>query len=274
MDQNKKISVFALWRDSEKHIEKTLERLKELEGLEGFDFSYYFYENDSTDNTVDILNHWLSKRYGILKSENLGARKFGSTTEPERMKFLCSCRNKCKELAKDNDSDYSLLIDSDVEFDSNNFLIQLDSLENLDKAVMVTANPRQNISDLTFNCSQDSYYDVYSFRDRHGSSGIYFSDCPSFKKDDQFNWKMGLPILTMSSFGGFAIIKSEVFNKVKWYADIHCDHVNMCFDISRFGNIYCNPKSKVYVNVDLSKINLDACANIGRQQKEKYYNYF
>lgn len=274
MTKNKKISVFALWRDSQKTIHETLKQLEDIESLSGFDFSYYFYENDSKDNTASILEAWMEKREGFVKSEILGAKKYGSTTDPSRMKFLCDCRNKCKDLAQKNNSDYSLLIDSDIKFDKENFTLQLYDLENLDQAVMITPNTRQNISDLTFGCSSDSYYDVYAFRDRHGTSGVYFSDCPSYKRDDQFNWKIGIPILTMSSFGGFAIVKSEVFNKVKWYADIHCDHVNMCFDISRYGNIYCDPRSKVYVNVDLSKINLEACANIAKTQKEKYYNNF
>ena len=103
---------------------------------------------------------------------------------------------------------------------------------------------------------------------------MYWSDCPSYKSDDQFNWKLGKPILTMSSFGGFAVLKSSVFNKVEWSADIHCDHVNMCYDISRHGNIYCDPKSKVYVHVNLSNLNLEAFANMAKQQKEKYYNLF
>ena len=190
------------------------------------------------------------------------------------MSFLCECRNKCKQLAGDNDFDYSLLIDSDVEFDNNNFLVQIEDLNKLKNAVMITANTRQNISDLVFDETKDSYYDVYAFRDSHGTNGIYFADCPSYKRIDQLNWKLGVPIITMSSFAGFAIIKSEIFNKVNWNSDIHCDHVNMCFDISRYGNIYCNPKSKTYVNIDLNQINIEACINIGKQQKETYNKYF
>lgn len=273
MNNNKKVSVFALWRDSKNTINKTLKQLEDLESLDGFDFSFYFYENDSVDNTAEILDEWLSGKSGELRSENLKAQKFGRTTDPKRMKFLCDCRNKCKELSKENSSDYSLILDSDIKFDKDNFTTQLRSLNSLDSAVMVTANSRQNIPDLTFDGCNDSYYDVYAFRDRYGSSGLYWSDCPSYQSDDQFNWKMSKPIITMSSFGGFAIIKSEIFNKVKWSADIHCDHVNMCYDISRFGNIYCDPKSKVYVEVDLKSINIEAFKNMSEQQKEKYYNY-
>lgn len=269
-----KVSVFSIWRDSAKDIDQTLKQLEDLESLKRFDFSYYFYENDSKDNTVEILNKWLSSRSGELKSESLNAQKFGSTEDPKRMKFLVSCRNKCKGLAKENNSDYSLIFDSDIKFNKENFKLQLQRLNNLESAVMVTANCRQNLPDLTFGFDSCSYYDVYAFRDRCGSKGMYFSDCPSYQRDDQFDWKIGKPIITMSSFGGFAILRSEVFNKVKWSADIHCDHVNMCFDISRYGNIYCDPKSKVYANIDLSKVNLEKCAKTSKLQKEKHDNLF
>ncbi len=267
---NKKISVFCIWRDSEPYVYKTLKQLEDLESLDGFEFSFYFYENDSKDNTVKILENWISNRSGNFLSEKLNFTKFNSTTDPERMKFLCQCRNKCKELASENKTDYSLLIDSDIEFNSNNFLLQLNDLLNLDSAVMVTANVRQKIPDLTFNGSSDSYYDVYAFRDKYGSNGIYFSDCPSYIHDDQLRWKLSLPIITMSSFGGFALIKSNIFNKVRWLADIHCDHVNMCYDISRYGVIYLNPRSKVFVDVGVDKINLENCIKIAQNQKKDY----
>jgi hypothetical protein len=267
---NKKISVFCIWRDSEKTIHRTLKQLESLESIDGFEFSYFFYENDSKDNTAEILKNWLINRSGKIKSEILNAKKFGSVTDPERMKLLCKCRNKCKDLALNNESDYSLLIDSDIEFCNNNFLIQLNNLINLNSAVMVTANIRQRIPDLTFKESEDSYYDVYAFRDKYGSSGIYFANCPSYIHEDQLNWKLSLPIITMSSFGGFALIKSEVFNKVRWSSDIHCDHVNMCYDISRYGLIYLDPRSKVFVDVGLDKINLDNCIKISQNQKENY----
>ena len=51
---SEKISVYALWRDSESHIHRTLNQLEDLEKL-GFDFEYFFYENDSKDNTVSYF---------------------------------------------------------------------------------------------------------------------------------------------------------------------------------------------------------------------------
>jgi hypothetical protein len=78
----------------------------------------------------------------------------------------------------------------------------------------------------------------------------------------------------MSSYGGFALIKSKIFNNVEWSADIHCDHVNMCYDISRYGNIYCDPKNKVYVDVDSNDIDVDRSQKIGQQQLQQYKMFF
>lgn len=275
MRLKKKVSVFCIWRDAEKHIHRTLKQLEDIESLDSdYDFSYFFYENDSVDNTVKILQDWTSSRKSSVLSEKLSAPKFNSTPAIERMKFLCECRNKCKELAGENESDYSLLIDGDIEFSKENFTASVSDILRLDNAVMITPNVRQNIPDLTFSASVDSYYDVYPFRDSRGNEGIYFSDCPSFNKEDQLNWRLGMPIRCLSAFGGFALLKSEAFNQVSWTADIHCDHVNMCFDLGTYGYIYCNPRNKVYTTVDLNNINLQVCATVGNNQKEKYEKYF
>ncbi|MCP4923839.1 MAG: glycosyltransferase family 2 protein, partial [bacterium] len=141
---SEKICVYALWRDSEPHLERTLEQLEDLERLD-FDFEYFFYENDSQDNTVAILKTWLQSRKGQFKHENLGARKFGSTMEPQRMELLADCRNKCKDLLCDAESQYTLLLDSDIIFNKENLLAHLEAIKSLDDCVMVTPNVRQNI---------------------------------------------------------------------------------------------------------------------------------
>jgi len=68
---NKKVSVFSLWRDSESYIQRTLKQLESLEqNNPEILFSYFFYENDSVDNTVSILQDWLKLRSGKFLSES------------------------------------------------------------------------------------------------------------------------------------------------------------------------------------------------------------
>ena len=60
-----KITVFSLWRDSESYIDKALSQAKALEANnKDVKFEYYFYENDSKDDTKAILEDFLKDRQG------------------------------------------------------------------------------------------------------------------------------------------------------------------------------------------------------------------
>lgn len=197
-----KIAAFCIFRDSEKSLDTLF---SQLEGIEKkYDLSYFFYENDSVDCTVDRLNNFLSNRNGKLKSEKLGAPKFGSVTNPERMSLLCSCRNKCKLLA-DGEYDCALIFDSDIKFSVDNLDRHWERMRD-SSIVMSTPNIRQNIPDYTDYYSGDSYYDIYPFKDFYGNNGLYFSDCPSMRYSDIEEWRSGNIIDVNSAFGGFALV--------------------------------------------------------------------
>lgn len=259
------IAVYSLWRDSEPHIHRTLSQLEDLESLD-YDFEYYFYENDSKDNTVAILEDWLKNREHKFRHENLNAKKFGSVPDVERMIFLCECRNKCKELLDSTQAKYTLMLDSDVKFDKENLKKHIQTLQENEKAVMVTPNVRQNIPDLVYGKSQDSYYDVYPLLDRSNDRGLYWADCPFKNGLDRMNWPLGNPIKCNSAFGGFALSYTDIIKQVKWSTDGKCEHVNFCKELSAFGSIYVDPKNKVNVEVDLSKHNLNEFKKIAKQQ--------
>jgi glycosyltransferase involved in cell wall biosynthesis len=267
---NTKVSVFCIWRDSAGFASRTLKQLEELEALE-CDFSFFFFENDSTDGTPDILSDWMRGRSGKFESKVLKLPKFGSVQNEQRMSGLCQARNKCKALAGDNKSDISVVFDADVRFDPSNFLTQLGRFDRFDDAVMITPNVRQNIPDFVLHRTPDSYYDVYPFRDKHGSPGMYCCDCPSFIYDDHVKWVKGEPILVMSAFGGFVVVKSEAFNKVHWSSDFYCDHVNLCYDLSRFGTIYIDPNSKVFVTNDQKPLMLESMREKSQETFKRFY---
>lgn len=260
------IAVYALWRDSEPHIKRTLSQLEDLESLD-YDFEYYFYENDSKDNTVVILTEWLKNRKHKFRHENLNAKKFGSVTSIERMQFLCDCRNKCKELLAETKSKYTVLIDSDVIFNKNNLKQHIETIEKIDDCQLITPNVRQNIPDLMNEVAEDSYYDVYPLFDSRGNRGLYFTDCPLRNGLDRMYWSLGNPVRCNSAFGGFALSYTNTIKQVKWSTDGECDHVNFCKEICKHGSIYIDPKNFVYVEIDLLKINLGNCKVIALQQK-------
>ena len=98
--------------------------------------------------------------------------------ELERMELLCGFRNKCKDLLCDSDSEYTLLLDSDIIFSKENLLIHLKTIKSIDDCVMVTPNIRQNIPDYIQHKSQDSYYDILPFFDSQKQNALAWSDCP------------------------------------------------------------------------------------------------
>jgi hypothetical protein len=262
------ISVYSLWRDSEPHIYRTLRQLEDLESLD-YDFEYYFYENDSKDNTVAILKNWLKNRNHKFRHENINAKKFGSVTSVERMKLLCECRNKCRELLVDTESKYTVLIDSDVIFNKNNLKQHIKTIETIDDCQLITPNVRQNIPDLMHEVTEDSYYDIHALFDSKGSQGLYFTDCPFINGLDRMNWSLGRAIKCNSAFGGFALTYTKILKKVKWSTSGDCEHVNFCKELSDFGSIYLNPKNKVYTEIDKSIVNMPSCKNIAKLQLQQ-----
>lgn len=270
-ESKNKISVYCIWRNNLATINRTLAQLDDLEKLD-YEFEYFFYENDSTDGTDKILKSWISPKKGKLCSEKLNVAQFGSTPNSERMELLSNCRNKCKSLNKLDNSNYTLLIDSDIKFSNANFNRQMKLLNMHKDTSMVCPNVRQNIPDLMLGNAQDSYYDLHAFLDIDGNFGNYFADCPFKKPIDVMNWKLGVPVKCRSSFGGFVLMHSSIFKECQWSTVRHqngsglCEHVKFCQTAVNYGSILIDPLSKVYTNVNLSTVNLSACKEIAISQ--------
>ena len=269
------ISVFALFRDSEKHIIRSLNQFAALETLPGFDFDFFFYSNDNKDNTSQILDNWcnVEGRGAIHLTETLNAPKFGSVANNVRTAMLAYYRNKNKSMAESPGVDipkYSLVVDSDLVWTKEDFLHLYNFLEQTPEAVMCGSNSRQNIKDLTFGLSEDSCYDIYPLIDSWGNPGMYFTDSPFYDEQDHDNFQSGIPVQVNSGFGGLALIRGEAFRQVKWSADFTSEHVHFCNQLRRFGRIYIHPQSRPTTVIDLSTINIENCKKIAAQQFNNY----
>ena len=266
------IQVQALFRDSAPHLPRTLKQLLDLTKIDGFSFSFRFYQNDSKDATVELINEWIAQNNldAQLYSEELNSPKFGSVADNLRVSLLSYYRNKLKTLAGPVDAPLTLLLDTDLIWNNFDFLELVEAIEQLKEAVMVTANTRQNISDKMWGTSSDSFYDVFCLRDSNGESCNYFADSPMNSLEEVNTWKNGQPIRVNSAFGGFALVQSFAYNKVKWSASKSSEHVNFCYELGRFGDIYIVPTSRPKTEIDLSKLNGDAINSIGEQQAKNF----
>ena len=243
-----KISVFSLFRDSESYLDRFFSDVKSVEKATNAEFEYFFYENDSTDNTADILKKWIKNKKGKVLSENVNEKSYGSTLEPNRMIKMARIRNKMAELGKPVSSDYCIVIDSDITFDKNIINDYL-KFKNLNFS-MLTPNVRQTVPCKMECKSSTSYYDSLSLIDSNWNQCMTWSDNPFYSSDDRLKFKQNKPIEVRRSFGGFVFIKSELFNKVKWHSEGDLEHWYFCDQLRKLAPIYFIPSIKPLVKTD------------------------
>lgn len=263
-----KISVLGLWRDSEKYASRTLDNLSHIISQnQDIEFEFYFYENDSKDQTISILNHWISKHNGEVYSENYNLPKFGSVPDVTRLVLLSYYRNKLKELCYTKlNSKYTLLIDTDIIFDNSHFNILLEQIETL-QAAMVVANTRQNaFGDLMLQQTSDTFYDAFALRDRYNQYSLYMTDCPLTLAKDRELWSNNQPVLLLSGFSGFALIHTDILKECKWSTVGHSEHVNFCYEVNRYGSIFIIPSCRPLTEVEVAASDISQFTNNAKAQ--------
>lgn len=272
-----KVSILSLFRDSEDYLPEALASLEALEQqCSAHEFEYFFYENDSNDNTVKILTEWMGSRGGNLTTEDLGKAKFSQTTDIERMTDLVYYRNTLLATATPLSSDYCILLDSDVSFKPNiisSYISIFNDAEFSDVA-MITPNILQNIKCKMFDSSKDSYYDSWALVDRFNNHGMTWASNPFFNEEDRNRWDKGIPVYVNSAFGGVPIIKTDVLNKVKWSTEGGCEHWNFCRDVRLHGDILVAPTIQVSVEISQAKIDSigESHMNIAMAQQKQRFN--
>ena len=72
-----------------------------------------FYENDSSDDTPQLLAEWLKGRPGLLQSERLGVPRLRGR-EISRTILMAEARNKALAGFADEPLDWLVVIDTDL----------------------------------------------------------------------------------------------------------------------------------------------------------------
>lgn len=118
------ILVCSILRDNEPHMANFINQINQfVDDFAGeHSFTISLYENDSSDNTAQILQTMDLSRFkdSSVITESLGKTKFGSVVAEERVKNLAIARNKALTAkAFYMDADYVLFIDCDVKYNRN-----------------------------------------------------------------------------------------------------------------------------------------------------------
>jgi hypothetical protein len=182
-----KITICSIIRNQSHNLIFWYDQIKDLVNHNSeIDFSLSVYENNSSDNTKDILK---SFDFSFLKNtsiilENIedstfykgGYDPYGEESK-KRVKLLSECRNKCFLPDWVSDCDFILFIEPDIRYNFNifkeiyNFIINNDY--DIVSAISVTGrehydkwgtriNQKDTWCDLSHLVGSNDHFDVYS----------------------------------------------------------------------------------------------------------------
>jgi hypothetical protein len=262
--KEKTILFCGIARDVGEVLELNLARVHRT-GKMFKDYSIFIYENDSKDNTKDILNKHSSDKLTFLSEsrEDKDYRsKLDTAGDPwhhNRCTVLSECRNKYVEyiLKLKNKPDYVCVIDWDLK-GGWSYVGILHSIFLADRnnkygcisgyGVLAEKTGKKPLEE--YNPSQYIMYDSFAFRPLNASSKpIHLIKTPMFN-GIVFTRDMG-PIKVDSNFGGISIYKTKSFldgekysakNWVKNSGFVDPDHVNFNRNLLTKGwDIVLNP---------------------------------
>jgi len=259
------ISVLAMFRNNSPYLDYLFKQLANLEAAYDVEFSYYFLENDSTDDTRQKLKDFFkSGKKGRLLLGSLNKDYVNRGENYDRTMTLARLRNSLVEGAAPVSSDWTVFIDSHIYFPVN--VLQrmmavepakngLGMMTGYTKQVHINAILKRGGLDVSgaspipddAKIDLNHYYDTYTYYDTKGYS--HFPVC-AFKKCNMCarirTPQYSLPLVeanqsiveVRSAFGGFALIDSEAINhpRIRWSTlpfdhtgdKTLCDHVLFC----------------------------------------------
>ena len=275
-----KISVLSLFRDSG-DLTRFLISLGRLEGSTNAEFSYFFYENDSVDNTRTQLKDWTegdSNRF--LFYEDLGTPKFGSISSEKRFILMSYYRNTLLSHSIEHlDSDFTLLIDSDVIVEGGLINKSLQIFGS--KVAMITPNTVvEPLPCKMCSCGRPVYYDSLALNDIDGNPSMTWACNPFYRKSDRDKWAAMQPVEVSRAFAGAALIRTEVLKKCNWNLDISqpaCEHWGFCDMVRQYGQILAVPSihsESIVSDSVLASISQQHFNAVSLQQKKIMHDYF
>lgn len=239
----KNILICTIARNVGEKIPRYEAQLRAL--VEEFKNEYRFkisiYENDSTDNTKQLLSNIdfsIFEDYS-LQIENIRTNYIGSVVSEERVMNLANARNKAI-FAKDGSllawSDYILFVESDIAFNPKDYrpilefkstgLNDIDILSGVSVAdrsrLYDTWATRQNPSQIWGNIYNDPSRPIMPYYSTFNCVCLYKSE--PFKKGVQFHWFNK----TINSFDCDTVVICDEFRRAG-YEKIFINEKVYCF---------------------------------------------
>ena len=255
MKKQKIVAILSLWRNSASYIERSLAQFEALEKeLKEHQIGcvYSFFENDSIDDTPQILLSWLRSRKGLLTSECIDAPKWGSVASLDRVTYQARYRNLAlAPLNNYYNYDYLLVVDSDVYWEPRLITEMVEKLETNRSWGMISPNTTQNVRDYVEDTDRPSYYDSWSLVDCFGQQCLTFAANPFLTKEDREAWDNGEPVSCNSAFGSIALVREDAINGeeyAEWAVIDGVEHWEFCRGVRANGyEVIADPDLKAEI---------------------------
>lgn len=245
------VVIAGLARNISGIFAKTAARIERL-GRMFSDYQVHIFENDSTDNTQELLEAWeANSRSASTESHTLGMNSLAGK-EYERVARLAYCRNAMRSavLRKIHDSKYVIILDTDLlggwSFDgiANSIGFMVEQREKGRSVSGVASNSIIYDANGSNGTSRRLYYDSWTYvrRGRRTPDTCEKNNLLQFNRGEK-------PIKVASAFGGLMVYPSDVYRhpaaEYRCLVDevVVCEHVGFhdTLRAAGHGNFYMNP---------------------------------
>ena len=257
------LDFLLICRNNEEYFMNVFPRI--YNSLQMFEPNFYIYENNSTDNTKNILKEFKKKlpNFYVLSQNTISYNN--------RYKNICIARNNLldfyRKIKKDHENIWSVLFDTNIVFNSKSIIELINN--SIDGGVMFCANT--SYYDKKLN---NYYYDLLAlnygkyFNHSNITFDIIKKDCKLYKDENVIQLESG--------FGGLVLIKKDIILKNNWHLikpkkkynnfpdTVVCEHWYFCQQINR-DKIFMVKNSKALWYMD------EYIKNI--EDKKLFYDY-
>ena len=238
-----RIGLLATLRDEALALPRFFRLLEDLEVDSRVERLFCsFYENDSTDDTPELLAEWLKGRPGVLQSERLGAPRLRGR-EISRTIRMAEARNKALNGFAEEHLDWLVVIDADLYSKPDHIWQLIAEVQRGRGVAMACASALQNLPDI-FGRGSWSYYDSFALIDQSGRQGITGARVPLWDLEDRAAWMSGRPVSVLSAFGGISVLPMALLrrHRLQWHGSQGCEHWAFCKAVGQAGQVVACPE--------------------------------
>jgi glycosyltransferase involved in cell wall biosynthesis len=235
--KNSKVAVVSLARNCDKNLQKSIHTIKKLESKE---FSFFIYENNSTDQTKKILSN--NQNNQIVISLNTDKTRYLKDRSRERTINLARYRNSCLEWVKQNCSNFEYVIVLDLDADEG---FSIDGIYNsISWLNKIEQSAGMGSYSLLGDHNKFFHYDCFAVRAGNWvESPVAISGFEKYF--NHYHPEVGSsPIPFYSCFGGLAVYKAKCFISGHYDGSMGCEHIWFHKSMRDKGyEMYLNPSS-------------------------------